>query len=473
MALSANTVLECRVSGSDTNGGGFVTGASGTDWSQQDSAQYSVTDGVTAGTTTITSATASFGTDVVGNLIYVQGGTGGVTAGWYQIVSRTNSTTIVVDRSTGLTAGTGVTLKIGGALATPGQAGGVGWVAGMKAFLKYNASAYVLSNTTPNTAGGPFAISSGGESTISWLVGYDTTRTITNTDANRPTIQVPGAGVSSITVVNLSATYSGLRCRNIIVDGNGKTSIVGFAGATGGAVFRNCKALTCTTGFSTVRGTKLFADVCGTGFSGQSGTLRGCASRAHTSLGFSMNDDRQLEFCLAVNGTGGSTDGFLFSASNGQGGLTNCVAHGNGRQGFSFNAGNLRSGARHCVATSNGAYGFITASSTTAGEFVANAGHNNTSGNTSFTYADQSDGFVTLTGDPWANAAGAATATTLEDLFACFLPNNTAGAGTALRAAGYPAFQDIGAAQHQDAGGSAGARLVGASALVTPGALVC
>ena len=64
MALSANTVLEVRNGGSDTNGGGFVTGAAGTDWSQQDAAQYSVTDGVTAGTTTITSATANFGTDV-------------------------------------------------------------------------------------------------------------------------------------------------------------------------------------------------------------------------------------------------------------------------------------------------------------------------------------------------------------------------------------------------------------------------
>ena len=79
-----------------------------------------VTDGVTNGTATITSATASFGTDVVGNLVYVQGGTGSVAANWYEIISRTNATTIVVDRTTGLTAGTGVTLNIGGTLATPG-----------------------------------------------------------------------------------------------------------------------------------------------------------------------------------------------------------------------------------------------------------------------------------------------------------------------------------------------------------------
>ena len=85
MAIGAACVWEVRTTGNDTNGGGYAGG--GTDWSQQDSAQYSVTDGVTAGTTTITSATANFGTDVVGNVMYVQGGTGSVTAGWYQIIS--------------------------------------------------------------------------------------------------------------------------------------------------------------------------------------------------------------------------------------------------------------------------------------------------------------------------------------------------------------------------------------------------
>lgn len=110
MPIGAACVWEVRTTGNDTNGGGYAGG--GTDWSQQDAAQYSVTDGVTAGTTTITSATANFGTDVVGNVMYVQGGSGSITAGWYQIVSRTNSTTIVVDRSTGLTAGTGVTPSV-------------------------------------------------------------------------------------------------------------------------------------------------------------------------------------------------------------------------------------------------------------------------------------------------------------------------------------------------------------------------
>ena len=76
MALSASTQIEIRSGGSDTNGGGYVSG--GTDWSLFDSPQYSVTTGTTFGTTTINSSTANFGTDVVGNLISVSGGTGSI-----------------------------------------------------------------------------------------------------------------------------------------------------------------------------------------------------------------------------------------------------------------------------------------------------------------------------------------------------------------------------------------------------------
>ena len=118
MALAAATVWEVRpTNGNDTNGGGFVTGATGTDYSQQNakntgSADKSTTDAVGIGTTTLTSATANFGTTIVGNIIFLSGS--GATTGWYQVVSRTNSTTVVLDRSPG--TGTGWTMNIGGAL---------------------------------------------------------------------------------------------------------------------------------------------------------------------------------------------------------------------------------------------------------------------------------------------------------------------------------------------------------------------
>src|SRR5579863_5594377 len=112
-ALPSTTVWEVRPTvGSNTNGGGFVTGSSGTDWSQFNAAQYALTNGVTNGTTTV--ATTSASADMVGNIAYIAGGTGSITAAWYQIVSQTTGVSIVVDRSTGLTAGSGVTINIGG-----------------------------------------------------------------------------------------------------------------------------------------------------------------------------------------------------------------------------------------------------------------------------------------------------------------------------------------------------------------------
>ena len=77
MALPAATVWEVRpTAGSDTNGGGFVAGASGTDYSQQNAANsagsdISTTDVVATGVATITSATASFTSAIVGNVIYL------------------------------------------------------------------------------------------------------------------------------------------------------------------------------------------------------------------------------------------------------------------------------------------------------------------------------------------------------------------------------------------------------------------
>src|SRR5918993_643506 len=55
------------------NGGGFVAGATGTDYSQQDAPQVAVTDAVANGTTTITSDAAAFATTHVGNIIYLAG----------------------------------------------------------------------------------------------------------------------------------------------------------------------------------------------------------------------------------------------------------------------------------------------------------------------------------------------------------------------------------------------------------------
>lgn len=93
------------------NGGtGSITSALYT--VQSRTAGRTVTDAVTNGTTTITSATAAFVASDVGRYIWVEGGTGTITGAYYTVVTVTNATTIVVNTATGLTTGTGATLTV-------------------------------------------------------------------------------------------------------------------------------------------------------------------------------------------------------------------------------------------------------------------------------------------------------------------------------------------------------------------------
>ena len=442
MALSANTVLEVRNGGSDTNGGGFVTGAAGTDWSQQDAAQYSVTDGVTAGTTTITSATANFGTDVVGNLIYVQGGTGSVVAGWYQITARTNSTTITVDRSTGLTAGTGVTLKIGGALASPGQAGAIAQVAGMTTFIKYHATPYSATSASTNVSGGCVSGLAG-----TAYCGYDTTRSLYNLDANRPTFQANAA--SAILFGNQNASYI---ISGIILDGNSQTTC---RGTQQSGVLFYCKAMNCTTaGFS--QNLNAIAILC-------EATLCTAGPFLITTCYYCVAHDNTLTSPTGVGAFGAGSPlayiGCIADSNNCDGfnGCTtniNCVAYNNALHGF--NAANISAVYANCIAESNGGGGFRFNTGGNGGVNLLNCGsYNNTSGRTvnsggAKIWSDLNP--ITGSGSFFNNPASGD-----------FTLNNTAGAGAACRASGFPTnfptpaansnFADVGPLHHQDTGG--------------------
>src|SRR5262249_6018915 len=121
MALPAATTWEIRTAGSDSNGGGFVAGASGTDYSQQDSAQYTFTDLVVDASvnTKVTSASHNFVAADVGNIMQINSGTGW-TVGFYQIVS-VASNAATLDRSPAAVNTTGGTFHVGGALLTLGS----------------------------------------------------------------------------------------------------------------------------------------------------------------------------------------------------------------------------------------------------------------------------------------------------------------------------------------------------------------
>lgn len=116
MTISAAAVWEIRstATASNVNGGFFVTGASGTDFSQQNAAQYALTGVTTSGSGAVF-LTASAANDMVGNGCRVVSGTN-FTAGWYEVISVSVGVSVTVDRNCCTGAGSSGVINIGGAL---------------------------------------------------------------------------------------------------------------------------------------------------------------------------------------------------------------------------------------------------------------------------------------------------------------------------------------------------------------------
>lgn len=444
MALSANTVWELRTGGSDTNGGGFVTGSGGTDYSQQNAAQLSVTDAACSGTTTVTSATGGFTAAMVGSIMYLSSG-----PGWYQITVYTDTNTVTVDRA-GPSA-SGMTANVGGAFASIGQLGlihgtaNVG-VSGQRAYIK--SGTYTLTSTTANVSGGRYSYTGSNRYSVE---GYDTTR---GDDGTPPVLDV--AALTTFTVITSTQTgASGVLWRNIKVDGQSGASVTGFSFAAAGVGYL-LQAVDCTVGITggNARWIKCYAEGCETG-STSSGSLYACRTKNCTT---GYENPVNIARCVATGGTTGFDITFGSVA-------VKCIAYGCSGSGFDMNGNARGSSATDCVAVNCGAYGFDGDSTILYASLLNCAGYNNTSGNVNNSSAMFMNlNFVTLTGDPFVNA-GADN----------FTLNNTAGAGAALRDAGVDVYgltdyNDVGACGHQDTGGGGGGgNLLGNGTLVIGG----
>lgn len=439
MAIAATIEWDIRTGGADTNGGGFKAGASGTDWTQQNAAQYSVTDGVTAGTTTITSVTAAFGTDVVGNLIYVSGGTGAITADWYEITARASSTSITVDRSTGLTAGTGVTLKIGGAMLTMSAVEPKA-IAGNKIHIKAGTYGETLTLTI-----------SGGNATPRVWEGYNATHGDAPEGTNRPLID--GASTRA-NCINTAAIF-GNEFRHIRVSG---ATAVGIVMSSGNMFYYNCK--------SSSNGTHGWA--C-TG----AGAIRliRCEASSNVSKGVDAASTGASLFCYGSDihdnsGTGVSSTGLIDVI------LVNCILDSNTGSNISIAGGSFINctifgaigatadglvtaavNARQttvlgCISKDNGRYGFNRATASSHSAFFV-FDYNGYHGNSTAGLNNITAGTHDLTTDPsFTNGASADFSI-----------------GTAYKAAGWPGvfpagtstgYMDIGAVQRQEAGAAGG-----------------
>ncbi len=402
---------EVRTTGSDTNGGGFDSSLGGTDYSQQNSAQATGTG--TSASTTLTATTGIFTSAMVGNFV-----TNGTT--WYKITAYTSSTIVTLSGSPSWTA---QTIKVGGALATPGLSAAQNNIYGGDIYIK--TGTYSVTSTSLNVSSGCIQIWYGTK-----MIGYGTTRG----DTGRATVQVNVGSATLLQEGNISHGYE-----NIIFDGNSQSSS-GFItnDGAGRGYFFNCdiKNFTANT-FGAAGYEQCYV-------SGNSYAINGgfydCVITGGASDGCSGNIIR----CVVYGNAGIGYAGFAS--------VIDCSIYNNGSHGIQFNNGTGAAVVRNTIFSNNGGYA-INVSGSIRGLITVNcAYYNNTSGN----YSGGADvsrfiGDVTLSGDPFTNTSGGD-----------FSLNTTSGAGAACRAAGSPgvmpgisttSYLDIGAVQHQDSGG--------------------
>lgn len=446
-----NTAAGCATVASPTSGTGSI------DYTLTPTVCVNVADGVTAASTTITSVTAAFHKGMIGNVIYIEGGTAPITATRREITAVASATSITVDAAlSGVSTGT--TLKVGGALQSPALAAGF-CIAGNDLWLK--SGTYTISSASSNVANGRLTMPNGvtGGANQSKLRGYNATRgdLTTAVSTNRPVLQAT-TSMSGAAVVTAGTT--GNLVENVTVDGNSQTTTLGF-GSAAGATFSNCKAMGCTTGFSIanvgwLRGCE--ATTCSvSGFTVSAGAyLWNCNAHDNTATGFSLSNVGSAMHCISESNSGATSDGFALSYSSGGGFVSNCTAYNNGRHGFYVSGGgSYNDQILNSVATGHAAgYGFSASGVKDSMWLINPATYDNASGGVNLTNLPSTRNAVTLTGDPFVGAAAGN-----------FAPNATAGAGALLRAASImgaaagdtsTGYLDIGAVQHQDSGGGGG-----------------
>ena len=467
MAISANTVWEIRTTGADTNGGGFVAGSGGTDYSQQTSAQVAVADAVANGTTTLTSATASFTSAMVGSIIYLTGGSGSLAAVRRQVVTYTNATTVVLDAT--VATGTGITLNLGGCLLSLVELGSArGMVTSNKAFVQ--AGSYSQTATATFAAAG-----SQGANTIplSRLIGYSTVRG----DGGQPTITL--ATNTGLTAISL--TNGGWEIENFAINCATLGTSKGVAMGGWQSILRNVKVSNATTagiqvdGGGTIEACEL-TGCAGTGaifasnnLSQYSTYITNCWIHGNTCPGVRAASAAGacLVGNLVTNNTGSTSDGIQL-ASTGPITVANNTVYGSGRDGIQHSGSPRAIAILGNIFANNGGYGlnFSAGAGWPASPVIdGNAYYSNTSGNRN--NVDDTTVNPVNGVSPYANVFDITAATTPALTVSPFTSagtgdftlNNTAGGGASLRANApgnsFPGstpvgYRDFGAIQHQD-----------------------
>lgn len=441
MAISSAMEFDVRTTGADTNSGAFKAGATGTDRSQQDSAQITYSDLVIGSTTTqLTSSANPFTSAEVGNTIRISSGTG-FTTGIYEVVSVSGSVA-TMDRSVGTASSTGGNGKLGGALATP--------IPAAAAMVSGN-TVWIRSGTYTLTA--PAALT--GTVTVGSFIGYGSTHgdggtapTITTATNSVELFQLWGSSI--VLFDNLALTTTAATPSNGISTGNhGAVTAAVIVGCTlsgfANGVCGNNDATHYT--FSTLNLLRTEVKNCTVGVQNNSGTLNVAASYIHGNTGNGI-------FCTTL----GFAERTIFASNGGAGLFVNlssiypairsCTFAANGASGLSI-VGDYGL-IENCIFYGNTGRGISNTSGSTYTFYVAN---NAFGANTIAAYTTPlilpAAGQVTLTANPFTDSPSGD-----------YSLNATAGGGALCKAAGYgvasfgTTYLDIGAIQSQGSSGS-------------------
>ena len=138
MAISTMAVWRVRIDGNDLNGGAFdssIVGA-GTDYSDQASAQLSLTDLATvSASAAVSSASGGFTAAMIGNAVRIASGTN-FTAGTYFIAAVTDANNATLDRTCCTAAASAGVAKVGGAKASVSEPVARGAIAGNTVMIR-------------------------------------------------------------------------------------------------------------------------------------------------------------------------------------------------------------------------------------------------------------------------------------------------------------------------------------------------
>ena len=449
------------------NGGGLASNAE-----PATSAVYSATNGgwnSATGVFTPTSGNPSASV-TVGDWAHVFTD-GSTTPTFIARVTAVNSTTVTLSTTAKsgtapTTAGTGISINVGGAWAGP--SGSACFPLGFVSGAMKNATANAVRVNFKNNQTYSITASMTHANSVTYFQGYTTTfgdlgKAIFDggtTGASYELLQVSGSGVDKTFWIDL------------ILQNNGAT---GSANAMSGFQGDRMYMLRCVVN-----------NVRGSGFIG--GNFIECeayaCNKSNTSSTGAFNiTNLQLAIrCIAHSNSGSNNDGFYCQGNGSR--FVGCISANNGGHGFNFNnvfgeiaigcdaisnGGNgffFQGGAdtvqfwENCNAVNNAGYGvsFSGASGTVYGGRIRNFGFfGNTSGQFDPTnFAVDAEGTVTYSSSPYVDAPNG-------DFRISLAAAKNAGVGSfTLTDTGYSGrannvgFPDIGAVQHQDAGGSSG-----------------